>query len=741
MEKIFDIAKDKEQSWGTLATAIDGNFEEVDAEVNVLRDLHTTEFPVPGFCMFIKEMYCSTQAILNTNKIAVSYNAEQNSMSFDFRNDNSTVAGFVIRKSTVLKSIVFLNDINHGGMFALFLDMTNWDKVSLLANNIYEAKVSETFLTTIGKPNIINTLCLKQEANDVSYEKNTGFRISTNGEIVSASENWFYSKPIPVRKNDVVTYKNNGNEYTAVISYTDSEGVTYVPCVRYTGVDPDEYTLISDRDGYISVCGQVSVANQYLFIGTSPIVSQLGGNIEFPIVDNLNTENTDKALSAKQGVILKKMITAITPSESGYNYNEVPLEVVPFVNYEEIKIDQAPAKWQVDSITGSINSNLIKRYDNINREWHDCVDLMSTKSATFTHQLNSPISLHDYKAFRCAIELGETNVENLGSLQVKLFSGNSIDSSHSMTLRVQPPYSSSVAQLIRTGWFIFAINAANGGINGGQFDATNVTHIGVYLNNVNEVNIHIFVAEFSFAKEMIQGGGAVIVIDNYNDKVPLMADYAFQKGIKLNLSIITNHIGGTFGPDTQATIAEINRGKLQGHFIFNHTKNHITGIQGMPEYIAEINEAENYMLQNGFVRGSRVVSVPSSLFPRERCEAYCLTNAQTIYHNWKQAPTAAISGAEGCTINYSWEKSKRCLCISTLDSYVSDDAPENQLPYFVDLVRKGVELGGYAVIGFHGTFWSRFNNGEKWKEFIDAVAEIEDAKFIGIDELLGGQMI
>ena len=28
MEKIFDIAKDKEQSWGTLATAIDGNFDD-----------------------------------------------------------------------------------------------------------------------------------------------------------------------------------------------------------------------------------------------------------------------------------------------------------------------------------------------------------------------------------------------------------------------------------------------------------------------------------------------------------------------------------------------------------------------------------------------------------------------------------------------------------------------------------------------------------------------------------------
>lgn len=33
MEKIFDIAKDSEQSWGTLATAIDGNFEEVEGAI------------------------------------------------------------------------------------------------------------------------------------------------------------------------------------------------------------------------------------------------------------------------------------------------------------------------------------------------------------------------------------------------------------------------------------------------------------------------------------------------------------------------------------------------------------------------------------------------------------------------------------------------------------------------------------------------------------------------------------
>ena len=36
MEKIFDIAKDSEQSWGTLATAIDENFEEVEHRVGDL---------------------------------------------------------------------------------------------------------------------------------------------------------------------------------------------------------------------------------------------------------------------------------------------------------------------------------------------------------------------------------------------------------------------------------------------------------------------------------------------------------------------------------------------------------------------------------------------------------------------------------------------------------------------------------------------------------------------------------
>ena len=47
MEKIFDIAKDSEKSWGTLATAIDGNFEEVFSKIGYTRS-NTDAIPANG---------------------------------------------------------------------------------------------------------------------------------------------------------------------------------------------------------------------------------------------------------------------------------------------------------------------------------------------------------------------------------------------------------------------------------------------------------------------------------------------------------------------------------------------------------------------------------------------------------------------------------------------------------------------------------------------------------------------
>ena len=68
MEKIFDIAKNKEQSRGTLATAIDGNFDEIRLQINTHHGEDYTEeltdnnmyietgFPICGSVLIQKQL-------------------------------------------------------------------------------------------------------------------------------------------------------------------------------------------------------------------------------------------------------------------------------------------------------------------------------------------------------------------------------------------------------------------------------------------------------------------------------------------------------------------------------------------------------------------------------------------------------------------------------------------------------------------------------------------------------------
>lgn len=70
MEKIFDIAKDKEQSFGTLATAIDENFEEVEQRVGDLSTKVNGESFVLGK---LEEVRLATTAIESYELMDVYY--------------------------------------------------------------------------------------------------------------------------------------------------------------------------------------------------------------------------------------------------------------------------------------------------------------------------------------------------------------------------------------------------------------------------------------------------------------------------------------------------------------------------------------------------------------------------------------------------------------------------------------------------------------------------------------------
>ena len=715
-----------------------GTANVLSAEQGKILDTKLTELsennggiPVPVLNEFIKEMYCSSKLITNTNQIAILYNSSAETITLSFRNSGTDIMSVNIRKDNISDSACIANELQRKATFIFFLDESKWEKVAQLNNTIYNTSISDNVLTTYGKPNICNLLYLNETFRNVSYEMVQGFRITTSGEIVSSTNtNWFYTKPIAIKKHDVILYQNAGNATTAVIAYTDVNGSQYeIAPIKYTGKDPDKYTLIADRDGYISVCGLANIAAQYLFIGESAVISALKITEQTPtvqVVDNLETTSADKALSANQGVQLKRMIDTLSPSLHGTNYNDVPLSC------KELSPEYlSKAKDEWSSTNGEVGDR-VSVYDEVNGGYKGCRELKVTNNSLFTTPLDKPIDITT-KAFRFAIKLGEIAEEYRRTLQIRLYSNNSIDDAHLCRIRLQAPYNSNLPKRTRYGWWCGAINAYHAGYKFSSFDATQVTHCGIYFENSNQP-VSIFVDEIGFS-EAKHTGGAVIVIDNYNNAVPLMADYAFEKGVKLNLSMMPNKIGVTFGSDIQATLDEINRGKAQGHLIFNHTFNHNASEESEQTSLDEINNAQKWMLNNGFARGSRIVSVPSSLFPEEKYMAYMKSNAASIYHNWITPPNPIEPAAEGYLIHYPYAPAARFFNISALDSNVSTSNPTPYMNYLVDAVREAVNSKGYVVLGFHGTFWQR-DNGVLWKKFIDDIASIEGVHFYGMDEVL-----
>lgn len=70
MEKIFDIAKDSEKSWGVIAQGIDGNFEEIEQRVGDLSTKVSGESFVLGK---LEEVRLATTAIESYELMDVYY--------------------------------------------------------------------------------------------------------------------------------------------------------------------------------------------------------------------------------------------------------------------------------------------------------------------------------------------------------------------------------------------------------------------------------------------------------------------------------------------------------------------------------------------------------------------------------------------------------------------------------------------------------------------------------------------
>ena len=388
-----------------------------------------------------------------------------------------------------------------------------------------------------------------------------------------------------------------------------------------------------------------------------------------------------------------------------------------------------------------VSNELVDVYDEIYKCNRTCVKFNRTilsGKAWITTNTKSPINVNNYHvSLSFAIGLGTKDNER-PIVAMVLFSGGYNDVNHRAILRV---YYGSIANS-RGGFFHMnlaikpLLNQWHSDMIGSQFDAENVTSVGVCTLSGSQ-STNMYLSNFEF-RENTTKGGCLIVIDNMNNNVPLMADYAKSKGIECSLSIVPNFI---ITGKNHASLDVIKRLKDDGHFIFNHTFSHnISANMTYDEVMQDYEKAARWMIRNGLKEGSRVLSNPSATYPTTRYLAQMNSSVKIVYHHW---------AGEGLTdkymISYPEYPMTRLLNITALDSQVESDKVQEGIGYMVESVRQAVECGGLAILGFHGESWDNIlkdttypNDGEGWKALIDQLSQIENVTFYTIEDILEG---
>lgn len=403
------------------------------------------------------------------------------------------------------------------------------------------------------------------------------------------------------------------------------------------------------------------------------------------------------------------------------------------------------SSWYAETDMGSVEESDTDVYDEIAGDYvqaRKCISnntATSTDGARFIAKLDTPMDM-TYNVLRGAIYQDlDFQIENLGNMSVSLYSDNSINSSHRAYFVINFGYNNNAAY-VRSGWHHFCVNIPLMGEKGASFDAANVTHVSFNVNHAAGSTLECAVTQWDIVPNMIKPG-IVTIIDNFNPNVPAMADYAASKGIKLNLSIVPNWIGDN---SKHGTLQQIYDAANQGHFIFNHTWNHqIYGGQTDIEVFEQIDKANRWMVEHGFIRGAKVLSVPSAAFDNQKYQAFLGSEAAMIFHHWTplqlvQIPQTRADGSTRCILYYPYKGMQRLLNISALDSYYTED--QSIAESAILGANAAIQYGGILVFGFHGygtEYGGYMTDDTEWKAYIDAISQLSIHHYT-IDELVEG---
>ena len=675
------------------------------------------------------------------------------------------------------KSSLYLSVPTNAGAFLITTKNASYD--TMFDRIILDEKIIEGYKTVEENLNYISST--EGIRTKPSIEQ-SGYYISSPTMEIIANSQYKISPVISVSHGDIITFTctTNLSIPASVITQCDSSGTLIKILALSNGIDNNKYTIWIEQDCYIKLCwndnydkilqilsikfvqhlfeliqtkqdltsfktinDQSILGSGNLIISQGPIGPQgeqgpIGpqGNSgyqgtagELEIINNIIDGGETSALSAEQGKNLGILC----------DYNNLPITPINKIPIEAKYFEIIPSNF-LSNPSNIILSDYKLYNDFITRLQRQSIKIIHASTVSKSEIYHDFINPFDatflYLKFGIHIPL-ELPVSSLENIMVWMSSGSEPLVQSNRCYYYIDIYSDD--QHSRTGSFYGCLNLFRVGTKGVDFDITSVKYAGitVKLRNLTE-DINYNLTDLSFV-EPLKKPGICLIVDNFDYGVVQMANYAYSKGVKLNLSIIPNWIGNNGYPP----ISFIHAAKNQGHFIWNHTWNHVTTYQTEKQINEEFTKSDEWMMKHGFSRGSKVYSNPSSYYDNIRYKAQFSSNAQSIYHHWTTYPNGENSNTDKFLLSEPiFPTTRMCLNISSLDF---NNPTDINTEYFIKLAKDALDYKGLAIMGFHGSFWSSNIDtttlaGDRWKRFIDAIILQTDQCFYGIDDILEGRV-
>ena len=636
----------------------------------------------------------------------------------------------VIERFSILASLSYSSGINYfgclngiqvegkRGMFVVangkWADAVEYIQIYSSALDIAQSpSISEHILNLTPQNNILVNLEFA----------GTSKRIHKYGYIVDANSNWAYTKPIAVTKGDLLKINTEGNATAAVLAKTDADGSYYETIITYNDKTKD-YQLLIDFDGYVAL-SIFTAYSYYLYQVKSPIIKAIVSLIGEQPTELVSVQSIEQIVTSTEsgGVnVIECTLTNGTRTQfyirNGIGGNggiAVPnfnsIQLLPQRKFKKplVTIKASEKKW-APSVVSDANVDNTTRYiyDEVYQKMTEVEWVESLNRVLMVYDL--PTRMDMSKKVVCgSIYLDEDIADTgaMGETWLRLYSGGINDSEHAIQVQIQWAGAGN-ENYQRTGWFHFCVcPQANAYSKGASFDIADVHRIAIHQTHTS-ASVQFGIGDFYIVDGM-QKGGVVMLIDNFNPNVPTMADYIASKGLKATLSIVPSWIGND---NLHGTLEQINKCAADGHFIINHTWTHnISNDQTAKDIFDEISKADKWMVRNGFARGSKIVSNPSAAHDLNKYRAYMDSEALMIYHHW-----TTMGKDNNFTIYYPYYPMSRLLNITSLES--------SGVEYMINAVDKAVEVGGIAVLGWHGTWFDKANGEADFKRLIDHIASL-----------------